>query len=269
MKLLRLKNGRILAFLLGAASLLLVSPPSASAVPITLQRIGIAPYKTLSVHVTGFHRGRIRAGVSGLSLNGVLVDGFCIDPFHFSTDRVLPYTMVPLTEAPKDDHLIPGAHMTASEAATISELWGLAYPLIGSDSRKAAALQIAIWKVVGGDQFHLTSRKDYGASRLLATVNAPNYNGPLANLIALTGPGQDYVIWAPPLPQDVPISEGTPPPNGSPPTGGTPPSQEVPENGGTPPSQAVPDSGGTLTLFGSVLAFIALFRVATRERRRC
>jgi hypothetical protein len=75
-----------------------------------------------------------------------------------------------------------GTHMTASEAETISELWALAYPLIGFNLRKAAGLQIAIWEVVGGNQFKLTSAKDYGAGLLLTTVEASNYNGPKANL---------------------------------------------------------------------------------------
>jgi len=120
--------------------------------------------------------------------------------------------------------------MTASEAETISELWALAYPLIGSNPRKAAGLQIAIWEVVGGNQFHLRSARDYGASVLLSTVRAPNYNGPKANLVALTGPGQDYVI-------------------------------------DPPGRQLVPDNGATMTLFGLALAALALFGRWKLERR--
>jgi VPDSG-CTERM motif len=132
--------------------------------------------------------------------------------------------------------------MTPAEAETISELWALAYPLIGADPRKAAALQIAIWEVVGGNQFHLTSGRDYGASRLLSIVEAPNYAGPRAGLMALTGPGQDFVID----PTDhVSVSVPVPP--------------RVPVS--------VPDTGSTLGLFGLALTGLVVLRLATARRR--
>jgi hypothetical protein len=63
-------------------------------------------------------------------------------------------------------------------------------------------LQIAIWDIVSSnavaagqipaaDAFSVTSY-DYGAAEDLASL--ANYDGPVANLTALTGPGQDYVI---------------------------------------------------------------------------
>ena len=224
------KNRTTRRILIAPLALLLGLAPSSKAVPITVQQIGITPYETVSIRVTGAQSGQVRAGVSRLLVNGVLTNGFCIDPFHSTIGGPQPYKMVPLTSAPKDDHLIPGTHMTASEAETISELWALAYPLIGSSPRKAAGLQIAIWEVVGGSQFHLRSAKDYGASLLLSTVRAPNYNGPKANLVALTGPGQDYVI-------------------------------------DPPGRQLVPDNGATMTLFGLALAALALFGRWKLERR--
>jgi hypothetical protein len=207
--------------------------PSSKATPITVQQIGITPYETVSTRVMGSrHSVKVRSGVSQLLVNGTLVNGFCIDPFHPSIGGLQHYDMVSLTSAPKDDHLIPGTHMTASEAETISELWALAYPLIGSDKRKAAGLQIAIWEVVGGSQFQLGKRaKDYGASLLLSTVEAPNYNGPRANLVALTGPGQDFVIR---------------------------------DTSGSSP-ESVPDKGATITLFGLALTALTLFGRAKLE----
>jgi len=219
--------------LIASLALFLGSAPPSKAVPITVRQIGIAPYQTVSIRVAGAQSGQVRSGVSQLLVNGVLTNGFCIDPFHSVVGGPQPYEMVPLTSAPKDDHLIPGAHMTASEAETISELWALAYPLIGSNPRRAAGLQIAIWEVVGGSQFHLKSARDYGASVLLSTVRAPNYNGPKANLIALTGPGQDYVI--------------DPDPHGR---------------------ELVPDNGATITLFGLALTALALLRLSKLQRRR-
>lgn len=187
----------------------------------------------MSIRVAGTQSGQVHSGVSRLLVNGVLTNGFCIDPFHSFIGGPQAYQMVPLTSAPKDDHLIPGTHMTPSEAETISELWALAYPLIGSNPRKAAGLQIAIWEVVGGSQFRLKSARDYGARVLLSTVRAPNYNGPKANLIALTGPGQDYVI--------------DPDPHGR---------------------ELVPDNGATITLFGLALTALALLGLSKLQRRR-
>ena len=224
------KNRTTRRILIAPLALFFGLAPSSKAVPITVRQIGITPYETVSIRVAGAQSGQVHSGVSQLLVNGVLTNGFCIDPFHSIIGGPQAYEVVSLTSAPKDDHLIPGRHMTASEAETISELWALAYPLIGSNPRKAAGLQIAIWEVVGGSQFHLKSAKDYGASALLSTVNAPNYNGPKANLVALTGPGQDYVI--------------------------DPPGRKL-----------VPDNGATMTLLGLALAALALFGLAKNDGR--
>jgi hypothetical protein len=226
--------------LLAALGFSLALAPSLKAIPVTVQEVRTAPFENVWINVTGFYSGKTHAGVIQLLLNGTATDGFCIDPFHFGLGGPQPYQMVPLTSAPKNDHLTPGAHMTAGEAATISELWALAYPLIGSDPVKAAALQIAIWEVIGGNQFSLTSAQDYGASLLLTTVEAPNYHGPKANLIALTGPGQDFVIPDPSPPKPAP----------------------------TPVPQSVPDHGATLILFGLALAALALVNLANADHQR-
>src|ERR1700745_1221411 len=101
----------LLAF--GAA---LFATPCANAIPLTVQRIGVSPAKTVSIKVTGVFRGSATAGVNRLLVNGVAFNGFCIDPFHQSINGPQPYQMVALTSAPKDDHLVPGAHMTLNEA---------------------------------------------------------------------------------------------------------------------------------------------------------
>jgi hypothetical protein len=80
-------------------------------------------------------------------------------------------------------------------------------------SASAAGLQIAIWELVSTNAvandglspsyaFSLApGQSDYGASQDIASL--ATYNGPSANLIGLTGPGQDYVI------DPVPDSGGT------------------------------------------------------------
>jgi hypothetical protein len=178
-----------------AASLCLLSTLAVQANPVTVQELGVSPSKVVGISVTGFYTGNVYAGINNLLVDNIATNGFCIDPFHFSIGGPQPYESVPLEQAPKDDHLITGTHMTTDEAALIGKLWAMAYADIGSDAEKAAAFQIAIWEIVGGSYFHLTSSTDYGASLLLSQALA--YAGPGANLIALTGPGQDYVIGGP------------------------------------------------------------------------
>jgi hypothetical protein len=164
---------------------------SVKAMPVTVQETGISPYEIVSITVPIPYSGGVYAGVNQLLVNGVLKNGFCIDPFHFSLKGPQPYNTTDLRNAPKDDHLIAGAHMTGAEAGMIRKLWTLAYsPSL--TAQQAAGLQIAIWMVVGGSDFHLTSGNDYGAGLLLSQASA--YSGPVAHLIALTGPGQDFVI---------------------------------------------------------------------------
>jgi hypothetical protein len=84
--------------------------------------------------------------------------------------------------------------MGDAKALQISKLWGMAYSATMT-ANQAAAMQIAIWEIVAGDLFSV-SGSDYGASVLLNQL--ATYAGPVANLVALTGPGQDYVIQSVP-----------------------------------------------------------------------
>lgn len=156
---------------------------------ILVQDLGVSPRQIVKIDVDGFYTGYTYAGVVKLRVDGVRMDGFCIDPYHPSSTSPLLYHAVPLTQAPKS----PGT-MNASQALLIGALWALAYsPAITADA--AAALQLAIWEVVGGDDFTLLSGKDYGAAALLAA--AKTYTGPQPNLVGLTGSGQDYVVALP------------------------------------------------------------------------
>ena len=177
------------------ASLCFLCALGAKAAPVTVEELSVSPAEIVQISVTGFYNGGAYAGINNLLVNSIATNGFCIDPFHFSIGGPQAYQSVLLEQAPKDDHLISGTHMTTDDAALISKLWAMAYTSIGSDAQKAAAFQIAIWEIVGGSDFHLTSLNDYGASLLLTQAMA--YAGPGANLIALTGPGQDYVIAGP------------------------------------------------------------------------
>ena len=180
----------ISAIAVALLSYFFVSP--VHAVPVTVKQISVSPYRIAHVEIGTFYSGGVYAGVVNLQVDGVAMQGFCIDPFHFASKSALTYEMVPLEDAPKaylPDFL--GA-MGNFKADQISKLMGMAYsPNMYPNA--AAGLQIAIWEIVAGEDFKIiTTTQDFGAADLLAQL--PNYKGPKANLIALTGPGQDYVI---------------------------------------------------------------------------
>jgi hypothetical protein len=92
--------------------------------------------------------------------------------------------------------------LNAATALNIENLWAEFYSPTMTSSH-AAGLQIAIWELVSSnavandglpahDAFSLVGPNNYGASQDLASL--ATYDGPAANLMALTGPGQDYVV---------------------------------------------------------------------------
>src|SRR5881392_2346662 len=168
---------------------------------------------------TGFN-GFVGAGIKKVRVDGVQMDAFCIDPFTMALRSSPGYKFVPLTKAPEAPWTL-----SASRATEISDLWAMFYSP-NMTTNKAAGLQLAIWEIVGGDDFTVIG-KDYGSGRMLAALQT--YSGPGANLIALTGPGQDYVVLTPPGQGD----ESTPPPHQSTPTP-TPHSTPTPIPDSTP-----------------------------------
>jgi hypothetical protein len=164
--------------------------------------------------------------------------------------------------------------LSASEAIEISDLWAMFYNP-GMKENKAAGLQLAIWEIVGGDDFSVIG-KDYGASLMLAALRT--YSGPGARLIALTGPGQDYVVLTPPGQGDestpTPRPHSTPTPTPSPPAHSTPTPTSTPcptrppgptptpPPGPTPPPHKVPDGGSTFSLFAfAIMALLAINKI--------
>jgi hypothetical protein len=160
----------------------------ASAVPVTVQELGVGANEIVQMTSSTLGTHLVYAGVLNLTVNGVATDGFCIDPFHWSVSGPQEYNTEALADAPKS----PVNGMGAANALKIEQLWSHYYSHdMGNED--AAGLQIAIWEIVGGLNFHLDSAPDYGAGSMLEWVNA-NPNATAASLIAVTGPGQDYVI---------------------------------------------------------------------------
>src|SRR5438067_1088776 len=232
---------------------------------------------------TGFN-GFVGAGIKKIQVDGVQMDAFCIDPFTMALRSSPGYKFVPLTKAPESPFTL-----RASEATEISDLWAMFYNP-GMKENKAAGLQLAIWEIVGGDDFSVIG-KDYGASLMLAALRS--YSGPGAGLIALTGPGQDYVVLTPPgqgdesTPTPRPHSTPTPTPSthSTPPSTPTPTSTPCPTRppgppptpppGPTPPPHSVPDGGSTFPLFAfAIMALLAINKIGylvpafTRVRTR-
>jgi hypothetical protein len=164
---------------------------------------GTTPVEIVNADLPYLHyNGGVYAGINTLRVNNgtssTVYNGFCIDPFHWSASGPSsPYYIVPLVDAPKSP-----AKLNAATARDIEDLWAEYYsPTMTSPH--AAGLQIAIWELVSSnavatdhlpayDAFSLDGHNDYGASADLASL--ATYHGPAANLMALTGPGQDYVV---------------------------------------------------------------------------
>jgi hypothetical protein len=153
---------------------------------ITVEELGTSTGEIVAINC-GSGNVLVDAGLLDLNVGGTAINGFCIDPFHFSDGSMTGYQVVGLTSAPKQNL------MDANTALLLERLWGSYFsPTISA--RNAAGLQIAIWQLVGRSNFHLSSANDYGASGFLNAVENPNYDGPVADLLALTGPGQDYGV---------------------------------------------------------------------------
>jgi hypothetical protein len=199
-----------------AASLVVNASANSTPIPVTVTETtdwGTTPMEivTADLPYSGYDGG-VYAGINTLSVtqNGTSTtySGFCIDPFHWSLGGAQSgYEEVSLANAPKSP-----APLNAATATDIGDLWAEYYsPTMSSSS--AAGLQIAIWELVSTNAvandglspsyaFSLApGQSDYGASQDIASL--ATYNGPSANLIGLTGPGQDYVI------DPVPDSGGT------------------------------------------------------------
>jgi hypothetical protein len=171
---------------------------------VTVDELGTGPAEVVMIHLNGIGTIPVEAGVLKLNVGGLGIDGFCIDPFHFSAGAMTGYQVVGLTSAPK------GSFMSAATALDIGRLWGNYYSP-SMTAGDAAGLQIAIWELTGGNGFSLCSNNDFGAAGFLAAVQAPDYDGPVADLAGLTGPGQDYAV----LRQSVNVFAQTVPENSS------------------------------------------------------
>ncbi|PYL00731.1 MAG: hypothetical protein DME32_10345 [Verrucomicrobia bacterium] len=209
----------------------LITAPSTHA--ILVEDLGVRKGKPVHIALSTGFNGVVGAGIKSLRVDGVIMDGFCIDPFTRALSSSSGYSFVPLTQAPEAPWTL-----NASGATQISDLWAMFYSP-DMKKKKAAGLQIAIWEIVGGDDFTVIG-KSYGAKKMLAASGG--FSGQGADLIALTGPGQDYVIPSPPGHG----GEGTP----------------TPTPGPSPPPTKVPDGGSTFPLFATAILALLAFNTS-------
>ncbi len=200
---LRLFRPRIL---LAAAVIGLGSLGSATlhAATVTIEEMGVGANEIVNISSSTLGGSLwVYACEIAINANNTPTFGFCIDPWHWSSDGPMAYQSESLSSGPK----FPGS-MDALTALQIEQLWQEYFsPSISNEN--AAGLQIAIWDLVGAsvaaqsngaNWFTLNSGNDFGAAAMIAWVQA-NPNATAANLVAVTGPGQDYVISASVLPQ--------------------------------------------------------------------
>ena len=168
---------------------------SASVRAVSVTEMGMGANEVVQISSSTLGTAWVYAGIINLQVDGVGTQGFCIDPYHWSLGGAQTYSEVPLSQAPKP----PGGPMNLGTATQIEQLWAHVFsPTMGNSA--AAGLQIAIWELVTGQgntgntgTFSLLSGNDYGASGLLSWLSS-NPNAPTADLVGLTGNGQDYVI---------------------------------------------------------------------------
>jgi len=127
----------------GLTGLVLVAAASLKATPVTVQEVGIGPNQVVSI-TSSLLGGPVSvyAGVVKLKVDGTAMNGFCIDPWHWSVSSPLAYDLRPLAQAPAWP-----APMGSTAALEIERLWDNYYTP-GISGVTAAALQIEIWKIV-------------------------------------------------------------------------------------------------------------------------
>ncbi|HEX3729688.1 MAG TPA: putative Ig domain-containing protein, partial [Opitutaceae bacterium] len=174
---------------------------------VSVQEAGVGANQVVNISSSTLGNNlNVFAGALDIGVNGTSTSGFCIDPWHSSAeDQWLAYNFESLSSGPK---VADG--MGSGTALQIEQLWQQYYSTSISNSA-AAGLQIAIWDLVsaaigpqtgGANWFTLNSSNDYGASTMITWVDSHSAAA-AANLYAVSGNGQDYVVQAGALPQPI------------------------------------------------------------------
>jgi hypothetical protein len=184
---------------LAAIALSLLATVALKADPVTVEEVGIGANQIVNITSSTLGTAYVYAGVLDLLVNGTPTAGFCIDPWHWSVAGPQAYNSEPLSNAPKSAVGSTPNPMGVTTATEIGQLWQNYYtPSISNNT--AAALQIEIWELVDAAVSTGTFTLNSASSSVLSTLSsmqtwlAANPNAPTANMLALTGPGQDYAV---------------------------------------------------------------------------
>jgi hypothetical protein len=184
---------------LAAIGLYLFATLAIKATPTTVQEVGVGANEIVNITSSTLGTATVYAGVIDLLVNGTPTAGFCIDPWHWSISGPQSYNSEPLSNGPKAAIGSTPNPMGVTTSTEIGQLWQNYYTPSISDTT-AAALQIEIWELVDAAVTTGTFTLNSAPSAVLSTLAtmqtwlAGNHNAPAANLLAVTGPGQDYVI---------------------------------------------------------------------------
>jgi hypothetical protein len=184
---------------LAAIGLSLLATIALKASPVTVQEVGVGANQIVNITSSTLGTANVYAGVLDILVNGTPTTGFCIDPWHWSVGGPQAYNTEALSNAPKPAVGSTPNPMGVTTATEIEQLWQNYYTP-GISNNTAAALQIEIWKLVDAAVTTGTFTLNSAPSAVLSTLSsmqtwlAANPHAPTANLIAVTGPGQDYVI---------------------------------------------------------------------------
>jgi len=180
---------------------------SARANTVSVAELGVGANETVWINSSGLGNNQhVYAGVVKLSVDGVAMDGFCIDPWHWSSQTASPYSFEDLSLAPKSANNAGPNPMGELTATKIEQLWAEYYSS-GISKVTAAALQLSIWclvdAAVSNGSYSLVGIDADSAlvKAKMAEMNsflASNPTAKRANLVAITGRSQDYVIQSVP-----------------------------------------------------------------------
>ena len=189
-----------------ALGLMSLAAVSLSGEPLAVVEAGVGAYQVVNISSSTLGDNLwVYACSIDILVDGNSTQGFCIDPWHWSLNGTMAYNSEDLAAGPKN----PGP-MGAATALQVEQLWQQYYSPAMSNSN-AAGLQIAIWDLVsasvsaatdGAYWYTLNSGDDYGAGSMIAWVES-DPTAAAANLVAITGTGQDYVVQASALPSAI------------------------------------------------------------------
>jgi hypothetical protein len=159
---------------------LVVLCSSVNAGTVSLKLLGVNPAVGVSYTLSGNDKQSL-AGVYRLEVDGQNVSGFCIDLWKYAS-----YTPMEYITTQVDVSITPWRE--------IASLWAVSDPIETLDALHAAALQVSIWKVMGGTEVSFTAPQDVLDESAALSQTGYTYVGDYPELETYTSAdGQNYI----------------------------------------------------------------------------